>query len=77
MSHTQTQAVTYYNGHVIEVNGKRYVPERTCTMEYSEDFSNDELYPTVAYSCSKCNEVDLDGKPNYCRGCGAKVVGCD
>lgn len=48
--------------------------ERTCRMEYNEKASGDELYPTEAYTCSSCRCVTLDGKPNYCSNCGAKVV---
>lgn len=35
MSHTERQDVTYYSGHVIEVNGTRYAPE--CTGLVAED----------------------------------------
>lgn len=48
--------------------------ERTCRMEYNEKASGDEIYPTEAYTCSLCRCVTLDGKPNYCPNCGAKVV---
>lgn len=53
---------------------RRYVPERTCKMEYEDEWSGDELYPTEAYSCSACGRMTLEGKPRYCPGCGAKVV---
>lgn len=48
--------------------------ERTCRMEYNEDWSGDELYPTEAYQCSVCGHITQEGLPNYCPGCGAKVV---
>lgn len=51
----------------------RYAPERTCAMVYDPGWSDDELYPTEAYSCSECGHIDLDGKPRYCRYCGARV----
>ena len=46
----------------------------TCHMEYCDELSGDELYPTQAYVCSACMYVTVDGKPNYCPQCGAKVV---
>lgn len=46
----------------------------TCHMEYCLELSNDELYPTEAYECSVCGEVTVEGKPNYCPSCGAKVM---
>ena len=48
--------------------------ERTCHMEYNEDWSGDELYPTEAYQCSECGRITQEGLPNYCPSCGAKVV---
>lgn len=56
----------------VEKWNRRY--ERTCQMEYDEEWSGDELYPTEAYSCSECGHITPDGKPRYCPGCGAKVV---
>ena len=47
--------------------------ERTCKMEYDEEWSGDELYPTEAYVCSACNKMTLEGKPSYCPDCGARV----
>ena len=49
-------------------------PERTCAMEYCDEWSGDELYPTEAYTCSICGYIELDGKTNYCSNCGAKVI---
>lgn len=49
--------------------------EQTCTMEFNEGYSDDEFYPTSAYTCSECGWMTLEGKPNYCPNCGAKVVG--
>lgn len=46
----------------------------TCHMEYCDEWSGDELYPTEAYVCSACSYVTVDGKPNYCPDCGRKVV---
>lgn len=48
--------------------------ERTCRMEYNEDWSGDELYPTEAYQCSVCGRITQEGLPGYCPRCGAKVV---
>nr|DAM85090.1 MAG TPA: DNA-directed RNA polymerase [Caudoviricetes sp.] len=52
-----------------------YEPVRECRMEYNEDNSNDELYPTEAYKCSQCGFITLDGLPKFCPECGAKVKG--
>ena len=46
----------------------------TCHMEYCDEWSGDELYPTEAYVCSACSYVTVDGKPNYCPNCGRKAV---
>jgi len=46
----------------------------TCNMEYCDEWSGDELYPTEAYVCSACSYVTVDGTPNYCPNCGRKVV---
>lgn len=51
MSHTEMQDVTYYSGHVIEVNGKRYIPKRTCR----------NLSTNLGFKCSSCG-----GKTDYC-----------
>ena len=46
----------------------------TCNMEYCDEWSGDELYPTEAYVCSACGEITVDGKPNYCPNCGREAV---
>lgn len=46
----------------------------TCHMEYNAEYSNDELYPTIAYECSVCGNITLEGKPNFCPNCGKKVL---
>lgn len=51
-----------------------YVPERTCSMEYNEEWSGDELYPTECYNCSECHHMTSDGMPSYCPNCGARVI---
>ena len=51
--------------------------ERTCRMEYNEEWSGDELYPTECYNCSECHHMTSDGMPSYCPNCGAKVVSDD
>lgn len=38
--------------------------EHTCRP--SDDYNN-------IFECSECGEIDTDGIPNYCPGCGAKV----
>lgn len=58
----------------IEILGHRFAPLRTCRMEYNEDWSGDELYPTEAYQCSVCGRITQEGLPNYCPRCGAKVM---
>ena len=54
-----------------------YVPERTCRMEYNEEWSGDEYYPTECYNCSECGHMTFDGVPTFCPNCGAKVVDDD
>ena len=46
----------------------------TCHMEYCDEWSGDELYPTEAYVCSACGYITVDGKPNHCPNCGRKAV---
>ena len=46
----------------------------TCSMEYRPEWSGDELCPTRAYECSVCGHIVMDGKPDYCPGCGAEVL---
>lgn len=86
MSHTERQDVTYYSGHVIEFNGRRYAQERTC-----RNLSDDKQ----RFTCSECGAHTYGGsyshsyvddagtrwyttanKPgwNFCPNCGAKVV---
>ena len=48
--------------------------ERTCRMEYNEQGSHDEYYPTECYDCSECGHMTYDGVPTFCPNCGAKVV---
>lgn len=48
--------------------------ERTCRMEYNEQWSHDEYYPTECYNCSECGHMTYDGVPTFCPNCGAKVV---
>ena len=48
--------------------------ERTCRMEYNEEWSGDELYPTECYNCSECHHMTSDGMPGYCPGCGSRVI---
>lgn len=79
MSHTDVKEVTYYSGHVIEVNGKRYVKERTSHLRY-DDVHRD-------YVCSACGVwLSLDSyqretengavyrRFRYCPECGARVI---
>lgn len=39
--------------------------ERTCRPA--------PMYNTI-FECDVCGEIDTDGVPNYCPGCGAKVL---
>ena len=48
--------------------------ERTCHMEYNEQWSHDEYYPTECYNCSECGHMTYDGVPTFCPNCGARVV---
>lgn len=71
MSHTELNRVTYYSGHVIEVNGKKYVPHRTCTMRF--------YMASNLWRCSECvgathAERTNDEPPRFCQWCGAEVT---
>lgn len=48
--------------------------ERTCRMEYNEQWSHDEYYPTECYNCSECGHMTYDGVPTFCPNCGARVI---
>lgn len=76
MSHTERQDVTYYSGHVIEVNGKRYAPERTCTVSSWNYETYGDLSDIVLISCElSCGHGDdWFSIPDYCPTCGAKVI---
>lgn len=79
MSHTERQDVTYYSGHVIEVNGKRYAKERISQLRYDEVHRD--------YVCSTCGVwLSLDSyqretengavyrRFKHCPECGARVI---
>lgn len=51
------------------------IADDECTMLECREYSNDEYYPTDAYSCSKCMNIVIDGVPKYCPKCGRKVSG--
>lgn len=56
----------FKQGEFAVINGKKYVPERTCKfMPYSEK-SDDGI-------CSKCGAYMYE-QDNFCPDCGAKVV---
>lgn len=78
MSHTERQDVTYYSGHVIEVSGTRYAPERTChvvsSKTYYGSFGCEEAGTLWTLSCGHEVINDSDYPPSYCIECGAKVV---
>ena len=60
------------------IERRRYVPERTCTIESSflNDFSNNhECWWEFDLSCGHHITGDTMDTPNYCEVCGAKVVG--
>lgn len=71
----------------VEINGKRYVPERTCQIEMIDTGNKAayEHYEHIAH-CHSCHhefgyvlynedgDTWQDEKPNYCPNCGAKVV---
>lgn len=66
---------------VIECDGRRYVPERTCKMVYSGDPKTPE---NTCRQCTACGAFEIsnefyDGagyaaRLRYCPCCGAKVV---
>lgn len=66
----------FKQGEFAVINGKKYVPERTCRNEFDRCF---------AFECSECG-VNVEGGDmlghnssegafNFCPNCGAKVVG--
>lgn len=68
---------------VIECDGMRYVPERTCNRVLM-DITGNKPYRKVAVSlndtCNGCSECGAPWRthgfdhPNYCPNCGTKVV---
>lgn len=64
-----------WQGEYAVINGKRYVPEKTCRIVWhSNEFGLFDLH------CSECCSLLLiqrDGsetQPNYCPNCGAKAI---
>lgn len=52
----------YYNGHVVEVDGQRYVPERFCKIIFKEE----------RFGLCSCGQ-GIFSDMIYCCRCGAKV----
>lgn len=69
--HTETKQVTYYSGHVIEIGGRRYVPERTCRDLGGEDGTVFEHYD---FGCSECGFASCAVDARFCPECGARVT---
>lgn len=60
----------FKQGEFAVINGKKYVPERTCLPVYDGKWRNTPR-------CSLCGELLTDGvlkPPKHCSECGAKVV---
>lgn len=74
MSHTEKQDVTYYSGHEIEVNGKRYVTKRTCHMDIHAEERNGRYVWVYTFSCGHEFESYWYMNPRYCQFCGDEVV---
>lgn len=74
MSHTEKQDVTYYSGHEIEVNGKRYVPKRTCNVENHVEDRGGRFAYVYTFSCGHAFESYWFMNPRYCPFCGAEVI---
>lgn len=83
MSHTEKQDVTYYSGHSIEVNGKRYVSERTCHPVLMDAAGRPPyrkgnlVLDALSDGCSECGcpwRRGAGNLPSYCPNCGAKVM---
>lgn len=49
----------------------RYVPERTCTMDYCCEYDAECV---ADGKCSVCGEWQYHGVVDYCPHCGARVV---
>ena len=69
--YAETKKVTYYNGHAIEVDGRKYVPERTCRDLSGEDGTVFEYYD---FGCSECGFASCAVDAKFCPECGARVV---
>ena len=63
-----------YLSEKVAIKAWNHRAELTCRMEYNEEWSGDELYPTECYNCSECGHMTSDGMPSYCPNCGAKVI---
>jgi len=49
--------------------------ERTCKYNaFCEGDPHDDDHCSWYYSCNKCGKVEIS-EPNYCPGCGARVIG--
>lgn len=58
----------FKQGEFAVINGKKYVPERTCKPVVAEDGANE--------GCRVCSECGrLYWSTPFCAYCGAKVVG--
>ena len=51
----------------------------TCIMTYCESMSYDEIYPTMAYTCSACKKTltNAEGDYEFCPYCGARIESFD
>ena len=62
----------------IEVNGVKYVPERTCRVvstiryEYEGGYAGTEYVTKL--SCGHKHKDSHGDAPNFCSECGAKVI---
>lgn len=47
----------------------------TCTMVYRKEMSGDEIYPTMAFTCSACGVTLANADSDYlfCPYCGARI----
>lgn len=60
-----------------EVSGYYYKTEAQAIEAWSDRLERTchNINATGAFRCSECDATDLDfDKPDYCHGCGAKVV---
>lgn len=62
-------------GSIVIVNGTRYVPERTCKVEWKHIGGDVAAgYCKCGTELDRCHDYEPAHLPNFCPKCGTKVV---